>query len=275
MQRVSTLLHFVADPEAALKVSGKPEPLRLTGLTKLTELNEKRYSDLPVSLQFAFMKRMLRVTALSDKSDPEVRFDMFERLNNGGIALTPQEVRACIYRGKFMDLVEELSADESFLSLIKLQSNNEDDGTKEELVLKTFAYLLNRDHFNGKVKDFLNTFTREVGPKLDLAELRTMFTGIVAELARVVGGPILRKNVGWTPQNQAEAVLVAAAELYNENVARFTPKKDWLNDAELVFYSTKGTNTRNMLTGRIERAKRLLRGAAVKSQFNPDPAIRA
>ena len=267
LQRVSTLLHFVADSDQVLAVARKPEPLKLIGLSTLSELNEKLFVDIPTALQLGFLKRMLRVTALSDKSDPDVRFDMFERLNNGGIALTPQEVRACIYRGDFMDLLEELAQDRNFLSLLKLQSKNEDDGTKEEAVLKLFAYYFARDKFVGQVKEFLNTFAREIAENYDHNMLRRLFTQTTKSLASVTGGPVLRRNVSWTPLNQLEAVLVAAAELVESGVTEFSPCDGWLNDAELVYYSTKGTNTRNMLNGRINRAKQLLIGAEVKAGF--------
>jgi hypothetical protein len=82
----------------------------------------------------------------------------------------------------------------------------------------------------------------------------------------------MRRNVNWTPINQLEAVLVAAAELVREDKQTFTPQEDWLNDAELVYFSTKGTNTRTMLNGRINRAKELLQGADIKTEYTRDDA---
>ncbi len=267
LQRVSTILHFVAEPPEALALTQKREPLRLSGLAKLTELNDKSFADINTALRLAFMKRMLRVTALSDKSDPNVRFDMFERLNNGGIALTPQEVRACIYRNAFMILIEELAEQTEFKQLIKLQSANEEDGTREEVILKMFAYLNKRSEFNGRVKDFLNTYVSEYAKDADILECRTLFQRVIELLASCLDGPLIRRNVNWTPINQLEAVMVAAAELVRDGHRFFSPNEDWLNDAELIQFSTGGTNTRTMLNGRINRAKQLLCGADVKTEF--------
>jgi uncharacterized protein with ParB-like and HNH nuclease domain len=266
LQRVSTILHFVAEPSEALALTQKTEPLRLSGLTKLTELNEKSFADINTALRLAFLKRMLRVTALSDKSEPNVRFDMFERLNNGGIALTPQEVRACIYRNEFMILIEGLAKQPVFKQLIKLQSANEEDGTREEVILKMFAYLNNRTEFNGRVKDFLNSYVSEYAKNADINECRTLFQRVIELLAACLQGPVMRRNVNWTPINQLEAVLVATAELVREGYQALSPKDDWLNDAELIYFSTGGTNTRAMLNGRINRAKQLLSGAEVKTE---------
>jgi len=43
------------------------------------------------------LKIQLRISTLSDKSDKLVRFDLFERLNTGGVKLTDQEIRNCIF----------------------------------------------------------------------------------------------------------------------------------------------------------------------------------
>ncbi len=141
LQRISTLVHFVFADEQATKTISKTEPLRLEKLSKITAFEGLSYDDLPTPMQLAFNKRPLRVTALSDKSQLDVRFDLFERLNRGGILLTPQEVRACIYRGRFNNLLSDLAEDDAFKRLLKLQRGNQNDGTREEQVLKFFAYL--------------------------------------------------------------------------------------------------------------------------------------
>lgn len=79
LQRISTLAHFVAEPKALLQLIDKPEPLRLCGLAerKLRAFEGKLFAELPGPIQITFTRRALRVTALSDKSDLDVRFDMF------------------------------------------------------------------------------------------------------------------------------------------------------------------------------------------------------
>ena len=58
-------------------------------------------------------------------------------------------------------------------------------------------------------------------------------------------------------------MLLGAAELIRAGTTKFKPKSNWLNDATLTTYSTKGTNTRKYLNGRIDRARELLSGKAV------------
>jgi len=211
---------------------------------------------------------MVRITALSDKSDQDVRYDLFERLNTGGISLTPQEVRACIFRGDFIDFVAELASYRDFNDLLKLQRGNKNDGTKEEIVLKFFAYKNNRNNFVGNVKDFLNNYTKEHRGEVDLDEDETLFKKVVSKLCSHVGGQFLRQNVSTTPLNQLEAALVGGGELIENGLRDFQPQAGWIEDAELVYYSTGGTNTSKMLEGRIQRAKQLLSGEDVKDSFD-------
>ena len=109
LQRLSTILHFLEPDALALTKLAKEDSLRLEGLEKLTSFNGKRYEDLPKAVQLHFQRRSLRITILSDKSDPDVRYDLFERLNRGAVKLTAQEVRTCAYRGSFLDFLKELA----------------------------------------------------------------------------------------------------------------------------------------------------------------------
>ena len=258
LQRLSTLVHFIGDSEKLLAQVGKEKPLRLAGLEKLTELNGVDFEGLDDALKIYFMRQTLRVTALSDKSDLQVRFDLFERLNRGAVSLTPQEVRACIYRGEFNDLLDKLAENTQFREAVKLKSNNENDGTREELVLKFFAYLNNRREFKQWVTRFLNDYMALATRSFDLDEGRTIFEATVGHLHEVLGGePFLRKNTPVTPLNQLEAVMVGIAEVIRSGESPGRPPDGWQDDDELVRTSTKGTNTVANVRGRIERARQL------------------
>ena len=115
VQRLSTMICFAGDDNVREKVNAKKvEPLKLKGLSKLANFNDKRFADLPVGVQNKFKLTSIKVITLSDKSDKDVRFDLFERLNKGGVNLTPQEIRSCVYRGGFNDFLKELSKYSNF-----------------------------------------------------------------------------------------------------------------------------------------------------------------
>ena len=260
LQRLSTLIHFAAPSKEVLASISKTEPLRLTGLHDLSRFNGMTYEELPVPIQLAFNKRSLRVTALSDKSSRETRFELFERLNAGGVALSQQEVRAAILRGSFNDLLRELAYSEPFKALVKLQPSREDDGTREELVLKFFAYLEDRDKYEGPVGEFLTQYMEEnaQADEDELAAKRVLFQEVVEKVVAISGTPFQRPGYGPTPLVELEGIMIGAAELLKEGKEIGEPEGDWKSDQTLVNASTGGTNTRAMLRTRIERAKELL-----------------
>ena len=258
LQRISTLIHFASESREQLKEIRKERNLILTGLRKLPAFNGLDFHSLPTPVQLAFTKRGMGVTALSDKSDPQTRFDTFERLNRGSVELSPQEVRACIYQGMFNDLLRELAEYPAFRGLVKLQKKNEENATREELVLKFFAYLNDRSRFNGAVTEFLSNYMEDNRDNFDVDDGRKLFHVVSDQLAASIGGPFLRATTPVTPQNELEAVLVASAEVIRSHGRIGKPPSGWLDDPELVRASTGATNTRKRLAERIERAKELL-----------------
>ena len=68
-------------------------------------MNGMTMSDMVPTLRLDFLLKPLKIVTLSDKSDAQVRFDLFERLNTGGIKLSDQEIRNCVYRGRFNDFI--------------------------------------------------------------------------------------------------------------------------------------------------------------------------
>jgi uncharacterized protein DUF262 len=262
LQRLSTLLHFLADDPTDLSIVNRQEPLKLCGLEKLSSLNDKVASDLPRTLGIYFGRQPLQVVSLTDKSDLQVRFDVFERLNKGAVALTAQEVRACVYRGDFNAFLEEMAEDANLNELLKLQDAKKHDGTKAEQVLKFFAYRDRRDEFDGRVEHFLNSYMESATKHFDFEEGRTSFGAAAAKLLEVCGGPFLRSDYGVTPLVQFEGCLVGVADLLATGRQIEQPGERWLDDAILKRASTGGTNSRAALSRRIERAKALLSGEA-------------
>ncbi|WP_340290839.1 DUF262 domain-containing protein [Aquipuribacter hungaricus] len=261
LQRISTLIHFASKSAKQMQEIKKDAPLALTGLRKLSEFNGLTFDALPAPIRMNFTKRGVGVTALSDKSDPQTRFDTFERLNRGAVALSDQEVRACIYEGPFNSLLRELALTEKFSALLKLQEADENNATREELVLKFFAYLNNRTAFRGAVGKFLNDYMEANQTSFDVDSGRSQFLQVVEELARVVGGRFLRVNTNVTPKNELEAAMVAAAEVLATAGTLVNPGPRWLDDRPLVDASTGATNTARKLNDRINRAKDLLSGS--------------
>ena len=259
LQRLSTILHFLTESKVVLSELDKQECLRLEGLEKLSRFNGFTFEQLSTPIRLHFQKRSLRVTALSDKSDPEVRFDTFERLNNGGITLTAQEVRACIFRGEFTEYVRDMGEQRKFTRLLKLQKRRKNDGTPEEEVLKFHAYLNDRENFKGKLKNFLNDYAKKANQAFDKAAAEAEFMAAIDVMSEVLNGqPFLRKGYPVTPLTQFEAAMIAVAEILKEGGKVDKPSAGWIEDREFIEASASGSNSKQMLERRINRARYLL-----------------
>jgi hypothetical protein len=261
LQRISSLVYFMADSAEELSAVSKPSNLELKGLTKLSQLNGTTFSELPTSLKRYFGRQPLQIISLTDKSVDEVRFDLFERLNAGAIKLSGQEVRACIYRGDFNKFIERLALYEPFANLLKLQEANKSDATNVEQVLKYFAYKDALGTFSGAVTKFLNSYMKAATDNFDFKRQEMLFTESADILSRAcAGGLFKRATTNITPLVQFEACLVGIGQLLESGVTPILPSGDWIEDHELVDSSTGGSNTSGKLLRRVNRAKELFSG---------------
>lgn len=156
LQRLTTIINFIGNDNLIKIVNSSCKKLKLFGLEKLSSLNNLKYEDLPKSLQIMFTTRPIRVTVLNDRSDFDLRYDLFERLNTGGVTLHPQEIRNCVFLGKFNDFIKNLAEYPAFRNVVKTTVKSSRTGSYEELVLKFFAYHQDRHEFIHGVETFLN-----------------------------------------------------------------------------------------------------------------------
>lgn len=255
LQRITSIVNFIGDDAELRKVAIEQKPLTITGLEKIESLNGVAYKDLPKSLQFMILTRPLRVTVLNDRSDFGVRYDLFERLNTGGITLHEQEIRNCIFKGEFNDFINELADNESFRSVVKMTENAERSRSYEELVLRFFAYFEEREEFVHSVKGFLNAYMEKKTKSFkNRAHLKKVFTDTFEILEKSLPDGIVRgtrKNI--TPIVLYEAISVGAA-VSKENGNNIQPDSllRLLSDPVLKRLTTGATNTRKMVVDRIE-----------------------
>ena len=87
---------------------------QLKGLEQLTELNGKKYGELDKIYQKILKQGTLNCIIL-DNEDSELKYEIFARLNQGATKLTPQELRNCLYRGSFNNMLEEIASTNKYL----------------------------------------------------------------------------------------------------------------------------------------------------------------
>lgn len=129
--------------------------LVLEGMEVLKPLNGSKYTDLPPFLIRRLEERTIKCLRIDSTLDPQVKYDIFERLNSGSVKLEAQELRNAIYRGPFNKLIKDLAKHEEFRVLNQINLDNPDESKKVqkmedvELVLRFFA-LQNNNYKNLK-----------------------------------------------------------------------------------------------------------------------------
>jgi hypothetical protein len=131
----------------------------LIGLEVLSLLNNKRFDDLTERQQKIIKNRTLRCLVISARSDSEIRFQVFERLNTGGMPLNAQEVRNCVYRGPLNDLLQHLATSRLLQRLLGL-SEPHPRMNDCELLLRFFAVREALPGYEPPMKTLLNEYMR-------------------------------------------------------------------------------------------------------------------
>jgi hypothetical protein len=165
----------------------------LTGLAVLREYRGKRFSELPDREQRFLRMRTLRTILISIDSHPNMKFEIYERLNTGSISLNAQELRNSIYRGPFNDLLHELATFPPFRALTgsKLPRKRMVD---EESILRFFAMRERLSVYRTPLKKFLNTFMsekRNAAPQ-QIDEYRTIFFRTIDTATALLGNSAFR-----------------------------------------------------------------------------------
>jgi hypothetical protein len=252
LQRLLTLVNYLGNEQTRIGARLETAPLQLTGLEILHALEGNTAAQLPADIRDGLLDRPMKVIVLNDKSDLRVRFDLFERLNTGGIRLTPHEVRESVFMGEFVDLLTELANLPTFQKVVILPRPRMLDGTPQDFVLRFFAFFERYRDFGHSVQDFLNDFCRDAADEPHIESRRALFTKTFAFLAEVFPDGLKRRS-GTTPVNLYEGVSVGAAFALNIKPSLQPPRDlEWVKSEELRTYTTGPTNDRARVTGRIE-----------------------
>jgi hypothetical protein len=139
----------------------KRKPFKLGKMKILSHLQGKSYADLPKDHKIMFERYNLQTIKISKDSHPDVKFEIFERLNTGSVSLSDQEIRNCIYRGPYNDLISKIATADTFRKLLGIagEANRMQD---VELVFRFMAFNeATHLNYNQKMRAFLNGHMRD------------------------------------------------------------------------------------------------------------------
>lgn len=175
----------------------------LIDLESLEELNGLKYSQLPPFLIRRLDERTIKCLRIDSTVDPQVKLDIFERLNSGSVKLEPQELRNASHQGGFNNLCKDLSKNTTFQEIIQIVPAKSESNSKvkkmEDVELVLRFYALKDGKYKSYIqktgyafKDFLTESLEEANKMADsdLINFKEKFEWIIA---------FIRSSLGSTP----------------------------------------------------------------------------
>jgi hypothetical protein len=237
LQRLSAITRFVNVTLLTAKIKIRVTPLLLQGLESLKEFDGYAFSALPRPLQRRIRETQLTVHVIRAGTPHEVKFNIFARINQGGLPLTAQEIRNALYPGPARDWLRHLAEDESFLKATEHKIKTERMGDIE-LVLRfvsLFDLPLGKGRSDTKtLDDFLNETMARLNtwddPRWEVVS--GTFRKAMQAARKVFGRHAFRKvwdTHGWrSPINRGlfEAESVALARLSDDQMEALASHKE-------------------------------------------------
>lgn len=232
---------------------------RLVGVQ--SDLEGKTYEDLSPSDKNRLDDSIIHSTIIKqevpDDNESSI-YQIFERINSGGRPLSPQEIRACIYYGKYNELLVDLAKKKEWRNLIGGEHN--DRLKEEELILRYFSLYYHRNSYTKPMKEFLN---REMSSNRNLSkhsedDLRKIFNLSINYLNKAVGKTAFRSQRG-VHSAIFDSIMVSITERIikkgEPDLQEFRIAYDQLlTDKKFRHYYTSGTSDENNVEARINLA---------------------
>ncbi|BAZ47564.1 hypothetical protein NIES4103_01650 [Nostoc sp. NIES-4103] len=223
LQRLFALKRFIID-----------KSLKLSGLEYLTNLEGKTFAQIDRRYQRRLEETQLTVYLIEKGTPPEIKYNIFKRINTGGLALSPQELRHALNPGKGTKFLTKLAASSEFKQLVQLGDRRKMRMDDREFILGFLAFTLtpyqqyaeNRDTFLTKALSKTNKLA-----EVELNNIENNFKRTMIAASNIFGNNAFRKISNFQrkkfPVNKAlfEAWSVTLSKLNDEQIQILTNKK--------------------------------------------------
>jgi hypothetical protein len=225
LQRLCAIAHFVDTPALNRAVKSSLAPLRLTELQSLLEYTNSTFAELPRPLQRRISETELTLHIIRASTPPNVKFNIFSRINQGGLPLTAQEIRNAIYPGEWRRRVRQLAESNTFLTATehKIKTERMED---IELVLRFVAhYTFSGDRPDDEnLDEFLNDTVESRSPawgEQKWREIETAFSRSLMAAPKIFKRFAFRKYYG--PGESRRPINRGLFETESVVLARYAP----------------------------------------------------
>jgi uncharacterized protein with ParB-like and HNH nuclease domain len=201
------------------------------------------------------------------KDDDSATYEIFSRLNTGGINLSPQEIRASLHHSNFYDMLFAINTMEDWRRILSMPAP--DLHSKDiEILLRGFAMLIDGKNYKPSLAKFLNQFSRkcESHSADQNSYLKDLFNAFLQACAGLPEDAFLNKKTGKFNIALYEATFtVSCEEPFRKREAVVSlisavKLQELEEDPGFSRASLEGTTRKANVKKRIDRARAILRG---------------
>lgn len=264
LQRLTALKEFFVD-----------KTLCLSGMEFLRDLNGADYNSMPN----VYIRRMTETQVICYIINPgapvNLKYNIFKRINTGGLKLEPQEIRHALFQGFATGYLKDLAETESFVKATGY-SVPTDRMLDREFVLRFIAfYEFSLNEYNGSIDDFLNKAMECLNTKYSknptyAKEIQTRFLESLDTCYSIFGKFAFRRMPDQTRRRSISKALFETwttlvakmspdqIQLLEKNKHRLSQEYMWMFSNDEEFYKAIGSGKVAAVKKRFEKIEQLI-----------------
>lgn len=228
-------------------------------------LDGLRYNTLGLyKSNFEFMTiRCMAIRQNEPKENDSSVFEIFSRLNTGGVNLSNQEIRACLYYSDFFRILNILNQNSIWRNIY---GKPEDGKFRDvEIILRSFALLCDGENYSGSMNGFINRFAKKAMnySTSEIEYFENLFTSFLESCSEISRETFATKK-GEFNGALFDSVFVATVDRYykEKSLVGGKTQPDKINalkkDVEFEEAITHSTSHTKMVKKRLEKAREYL-----------------
>lgn len=243
LQRLTTFQNYIIDNKFPLQ-----------NLEYLTQFNGADYNSLPRELQRRIEEYEITVYIINPGTPENVKFNLYKRINTGGLTLTAQEIRHVINHGIPAYFINELAELEEF----KKYRINRKRMLDRDFVTRFVAFYIHTpEEYEPDLDTFLNTSMNKLKKLSDQKreQLKVDFKKSLRTAWNIFGNDAFRKRYDKSdkrkPVNKAlfETWNVALCKLEEDEIETVIERRDILKEEFINLLNSDKDFERSITSG--------------------------
>lgn len=228
---------------------------------KFNKLNYETLGEYKTTLDLRTIRNII-IKEREKDSEKNAIFEIFNRLNSGGINLKPQEIRMALFNSSFVDMLQELNTNDKWRLLLN-QSTPDINSKDVEILLRGFAMLV-QEEYSQPMGKFLNNFALKA--KSFSTNQNTYLKDLfISFLTACEDDSMFMSSNGRFSISLFEAIFVVVCEPYFHKQTLIMDKIIDSNsiyklksDENFVLYTTKDTASKKSVDERLRLTKEII-----------------